>query len=515
MTDFDFKKKKRSGTTNEKKKTGVYLRVSTEEQAKEGFSIAAQREKLTHYAFANDWDIVDFYIDDGISGKNIKDRPDMVRLLQDVENGKVNNVLVYKIDRLTRSTKNLIELVEFFNDLGCDFNSIMESIDTSSATGRMFIKIVGIFAEFERENLAERVTFGYEQKTREGNYTNTHGVYGYDYVVGDGDLLINEQEAELVRRIYNLYLQGNSMNTITKMLIQEQVPTKRGGQWNSSTLRSILTNPLYIGSIRYGVDGRPTSFQVDNTRYPTILDEDTFLRAQAIMKRRRKYTPRSYPTENSYFLTFLVCDNCGSRLGAIQHMQKTKNGEVLRVNYYCNNHKTGQCNCMNMVQTKVEKAFIEYISQYDDFKADFGLVEQLKSTPEPVKSNEKIEIEISKLHKRLEALRALFATGEIKFEEYRGMSDIINNKIISLQKTITYQDEEEEYNISLEEAAAVIGNLKSNWVNLTNKEKVEFLTRFIDSIKIYNDKGSVKVSEIKFLTKQSEKKPPQYTKLLK
>ena len=88
----------------------------------------------------------------------------MVRLLQDVENGKVNNVLVYKIDRLTRSTKNLIELVEFFNDLGCDFNSIMESIDTSSATGRMFIKIVGIFAEFERENLAERVTFGYEQK---------------------------------------------------------------------------------------------------------------------------------------------------------------------------------------------------------------------------------------------------------------------------------------------------------------------------------------------------------------
>lgn len=515
MTDFDFKKKKRSGTTNEKKKTGVYLRVSTEEQAKEGFSIAAQREKLTHYAFANDWDIVDFYIDDGISGKNIKDRPDMVRLLQDVENGKVNNVLVYKIDRLTRSTKNLIELVEFFNDLGCDFNSIMESIDTSSATGRMFIKIVGIFAEFERENLAERVTFGYEQKTREGNYTNTHGVYGYDYVVGDGDLLINEQEAELVRRIYNLYLQGNSMNTITKMLIQEQAPTKRGGQWNSSTLRSILTNPLYIGSIRYGVDGRPTSFQVDNTRYPTILDEDTFLRAQAIMKRRKKYTPRSYPSENSYYLTFLVCDNCGSRLGAIQHMQKTKNGEVLRVNYYCNNHKTGQCNCMNMVQTKVEKAFIEYISQYDDFEADFGLVEQLKNTQKPEKNNEKIEIEISKLHKRLEALRALFATGEIKFEEYRGMSDIINNKIISLQKTITYQDEEEECDISLEEAAAVIGNLKSNWVNLTNKEKIEFLTRFIDSIKIYNDKGSVKVSEIKFLTKQSEKKPPQYTKLLK
>ena len=102
----------------------------------------------------------------------------------------------------------------------------------------------------------------------------------------------------------------------------------------------------------------------------------------------------------------------------------------------------------------------------------------------------------------------------ITFDEYRSMTDTLNNKIALLQSQITYIDEEEE-NISMEEAVEVIGNLKENWIYLTNKEKIEFLTRFIDSIKIFNDKGNVKVSEIKFLTKQSEKKPPQYTKLLK
>ena len=166
------------------------------------------------------------------------------------------------------------------------------------------------------------------------------------------------------------------------------------------------------------------------------------------------------------------------------------------------------------VQTKVEKAFVNYISQYDNFEVDFNLVEKLKSPSNTDDKNKQTELEISKLHKHLETLRTLFANAEITFDEYRSMTDTLNNKIALLQSQITYIDEEEE-NISMEEAVEVIGNLKENWIYLTNKEKIEFLTRFIDSIKIFNDKGNVKVSEIKFLTKQSEKKPPQYTKLLK
>ena len=121
--------------------TAIYVRVSTDEQANEGYSIRAQTEKLKSYSLLKEWDIFDIYADEGISGKNIVDRPAINRLIADVESGRVNNVLVFKVDRLTRSTKNLLELVELFEDCNCTFNSLTESIDTDSPSGRMFLKI--------------------------------------------------------------------------------------------------------------------------------------------------------------------------------------------------------------------------------------------------------------------------------------------------------------------------------------------------------------------------------------
>ena len=150
--------------------TGIYVRVSTEEQAQEGYSIRAQEEKLRDYARIKDWLVYKIYIDDGISGKNITDRPAIIEMIEDVKNGNIKNVLVFKIDRLTRSVADLISLVELFNGHECAFNSLTESIDTHSATGRMFIKILGIFAEFERENIAERARLGFERKAKEVKY---------------------------------------------------------------------------------------------------------------------------------------------------------------------------------------------------------------------------------------------------------------------------------------------------------------------------------------------------------
>ena len=114
-------------------------------------------------------------------------------------------------------------------------------------------KIIGIFAEFERENLAERVSFGYEQKTREGYYTNTNGVYGYDYDLKNHKLVVNELEKKLVERVFDLYLEGYSYFKISKLFNEENIPTKRNGHWAPSTIKQILSNPLYIGQVRYGL----------------------------------------------------------------------------------------------------------------------------------------------------------------------------------------------------------------------------------------------------------------------
>ena len=265
--------------------TAIYVRVSTEEQARDGFSIHAQMDKLTKYAEVNDWKIVDYYIDDGISGKSLKERPEVLRLIQDVKTAKVKNVLVYKLDRLTRSVKDLIYLIELFSDNNCTFNSQTEKIDTSNAVGRMFVKIIGIFAEFERENLAERVSLGYEQKTREGNYTNCNGVYGYDYVLGVG-LKINEEEAVVVKDIYRWYLEDNSMLAISKILQERDVPTKRGGVWRQSTIKSILTNPIYIGNVRYGLR-KKNKFEVPGKDIVPIVDREVFFKVQKKFDKKR------------------------------------------------------------------------------------------------------------------------------------------------------------------------------------------------------------------------------------
>ena len=256
-------------------KTGIYVRVSTDEQV-DGFSIKAQINKLTKYAESCDWDIINYYIDEGVSGKNLCDRAEVNHLIDDIKDGIINNVLVYKLDRITRSTKDLIYLIELFEKYNCTFNSQTEKIDTSNAVGRMFIKIIGIFAEFERENLAERISFGYEQKTREGNYTNCNGVYGYDYVNGYG-LVINKCESLVVNCIYNWFLDGVSMSEIVRLL--SDTPTKRGGVWRVSTIKSILTNPLYIGKVRYGIH-KSNKFVVDSNFVEKIITEDIFYKVQ-------------------------------------------------------------------------------------------------------------------------------------------------------------------------------------------------------------------------------------------
>ena len=276
--------------------TGIYVRVSTEEQVREGYSIRAQEEKLRSYANLKDWDIYSIYADEGISAKDIEGRPAIKRLIADVTSGKVNNVLVYKIDRLTRSTKNLIELIDLFNQYHCAFNSLNESIDTSSATGRMFLKIVGIFAEFERENLAERLRLGFERKAREGFSLCTHAPYGYHRAKGEKILTIVPEEAEVVRRIFHMFLHDDyTQHQIARTLNSQNISTKMGKIWSNGIIRQTLTNPTHIGKVRYSVKDESRYFESDG-EHDKILDEDTFYQVQdKLQKIRCIYDPYLHP----------------------------------------------------------------------------------------------------------------------------------------------------------------------------------------------------------------------------
>jgi len=214
--------------------TVAYCRVSTEEQAAEGFSIAGQADKLCVYAELHDLGEVTVVADPGLSGKNLE-RPGLQQVLHMVDEGHVANVLTWRLDRLSRNLSDLILLADRFGRAGVALHSFTEKIDLSSATGRMFYNILGSFAQFYREQLAENVRMVMQQAVRQGKWVNRPKT-GYDLV--DGELVPNEL-APVVRRIFTMRAEGAS---------QGKIAEATGVKY--STVLSILGSRIYLGEVQ-------------------------------------------------------------------------------------------------------------------------------------------------------------------------------------------------------------------------------------------------------------------------
>ena len=228
-------------------KTAIYTRVSTEDQAKEGFSLDAQLDKLRAYCKARGWVIAGEYVDDGYSGRNIK-RPAYQKMIGEMD--KWDMLLVIKMDRIHRNSKNFMLMMEYLKKEEKEFVSMTESLDTSTAMGRFVMDIIQRIAQLESEQIGERVYVCMEQKARtNGGVLGFNIPYGYNYV--DGKLLINDKEAKVVKNIYLCYIDGKSMGEIAKMLNMAKIPTKRGGFWAKKTISKILKNPVYCGYLRW------------------------------------------------------------------------------------------------------------------------------------------------------------------------------------------------------------------------------------------------------------------------
>ncbi len=358
----------------------------------------------------------------------------------------------------------------------------------------MFVKIIGIFAEFERENLAERVTFGYEQKTKEGNYTNCNGVFGYDYLVGKGKLKVNKNEAIYVKKIFNWYLDGESMVKIAKKLKDLNAPTKRGGHWNQSTIYSILTNPLYIGNVRYGV-GRKNGFEVSGKNITPIINEELFNSVSNLMKKRKKFHNKKYSSDDTYYFRVLRCSLCGGKYHARQQLQSGKK----YITYQCNGHNNNNCNAPGFSHIKIENAFINYLENIKDLEFDKSI---LKKEKKIIENNDTLDLQeqIEKLNKKKKDMTELFSTDEIDYDTFKEVKSVIDSKLEvlnnELDKINKYSNEEDLTNEEI--IKEVIVNLKNNFIHLNNHEKKMFLERFVKEIKVRKEGNDVKLDEVIF-----------------
>lgn len=279
-------------------KVAIYVRVSTDEQAKEGFSIPAQRERLRAFCESQGWEIVQEYIEEGWSAKDLN-RPQMQRLLKDIKKGNIDIVLVYRLDRLTRSVLDLYLLLQTFEKYNVAFRSATEVYDTSTAMGRLFITLVAALAQWERENLAERVKFGIEQMIDEGKKPGGHSPYGYKFDK-DFNCTIIEDEANVVRMIYRMYCDGYGYRSIADRLNELGVKPRIAKEWNHNSVRDILTNDIYIGTYRWGN-------KVVLNNHPPIISESLFRKAQKEREKRGVDRTRV----GKFLLTgLLYCGNC-------------------------------------------------------------------------------------------------------------------------------------------------------------------------------------------------------------
>lgn len=279
-----------------------YVRVSTENQL-ENYSIDEQVKRIEGFCLAKGWELLKIYTDGGFSGGNTR-RPALGELLEAVRTRRADAVVVYKLDRLSRSQKDTLVLIEDeFLAHGTDFISINESFDTSAPFGRAMIGILSVFAQLEKDQIAERFTMGRIGRSRAGLY---HGggnpPTGYDYV--GGRLLINEFQASQVREAYRRFLAGESLHAIAKSLAE-----RFGGSWSAAKVRCVLKNSVYAGKVKFAGE----EYQ---GKHEPLVSPEVFQAVQRLLPDgvRSRESPEKSPFRAQTLLSGLVfCARCGAR----------------------------------------------------------------------------------------------------------------------------------------------------------------------------------------------------------
>lgn len=495
------------------KKAGLYIRVSTEKQVEEGYSIAAQKEALSKFAINQGWDIFDTYADEGISGKNIIDRPEVRRLIEDIKKRLIDVVILYRFDRLTRNNRDTEDIINIIQEFGVEIFTISGgAIDVSTATGRFQIRINGAVAMLEREQTIERIKIALEQKVKEG-YTLASATtcYGYNRKKHDKNQTINKKEASIVKKIFTMYADGKSFTEISNILNLKQIPAKLNGVirknhktgkkytinsvWTPKTIKLILTNPTYIGKVRYHV-GKKDEF-ISNGNHEPIIDINLWNLVQDKIKRSHNKNRTNLPKEDVYYCGTLICGICGHKLTTNRTVRKNNKGEKKIFNgYRCPNREKNICTFLGVSHNKIEKCFNEFL----DNLLPLSNINQAKTL---YTSNHD---EINHLKKRINSLQEkkkhimdLFILNNITSQQLNYMNKQINKKV-ELLKTELIKEEQLD---NINNKKAIPSDLKTHWAMLTGQEKITFLNEFVEKIivkhqKSFNNKEILEIETILF-----------------
>lgn len=330
----------------------LYIRVSTSEQSEFGYSLAAQTEALMEYCKVNQWHVSEVYADEGISGKRADNRPALQRLLADAEQGKFQLALVWKINRLSRTALDLLELVEHLQRHNVALRSLTEHFETQTPTGQFTLHMMSAVGELERKTISENMRLGRQRKNRLGKYCGSR-ILGYDLETTEyhsarrqiTDLKINPQQAALVQHIFTLYAEGMGFKAIMNRLNHSGYTTKEGQAFSLNTVRKVLRNVVYTGKVRF-YNLEKQADEVVNGNHESIIPLPLW---EKVQQRLRKNSGRANKQVAHDFIlaSILRCPSCGSGMIGSYTTAKRKSGSIKRYIYYiCSRyHNKGKSTC--------------------------------------------------------------------------------------------------------------------------------------------------------------------------
>ena len=443
-----------------RKLIAIYCRVSTEEQSENGYSIDEQERLLEEWCKKMGYVIYKCYSDRGISGKNIKDRPALKELLSDAKAGKFDMVISWKINRVSRKLEDVLKIVNLLEKNNITFKSYSEPFETDTPAGRMQFQMMALIGEFERGTIAQNVKMGMIAKAKSGNWCGGR-VLGYDLVPnnspeeekkGKNKLEINEKEAEIVRFIFNEYSKGKGYKAITNKMNKLGYKTKKGNNFSVGSIRDILTNPVYIGEIRYNVrqnwsekrrrNINPNPIRVKG-KHEAIIDRELWDKVQLILESKKGKPSRIYDGE--YPLTgILRCPKCGAGMVISRTTNTLADGTKKRIAYYCcGNWKNKGTSVCNSNTIRVDKANEYVFKKIEELVSNEAMIKAVvkninKERKDKVKPAKRllgdIDKELEKLDKRKRKIFEAYEDDILTKEEFQTRKNELNEKIRILEE---------------------------------------------------------------------------------
>lgn len=408
----------------------IYTRVSTQEQATEGYSLGEQEERLKKYAEAMGWNVAQVFVDGGFSGGNIN-RPAMQSMIKAIKRHKTDIVLVDKLDRLSRSQFDTLYLIqEVFTKNNVAFVSRAEAFDTSSAFGRAMVGILAVFAELERERIKERMSEGREGRAKDGKWRGGKTPTGYDYNSMTGDLVVNPYEAEQVKMVIEMFQKRVPIYSIEKRMRAAGYKTKHG-DWNVSTIRTVIKSRVYRGEMMWHGNWI-------RANHEPIITEETWQKSQAILKERTKtfenYRPGRHYT--SPLAGLVWCGVCGGRY---HNRISGYNKDGVGRRYYTCYSRAGtdrsmvvDPSCRN-TNFRVEKLNEIVYSEIRKIKSQPLYINEIRDSVNHQDVIAEIEKRIVAIDNQISRLMDLYAVGSLDIGTIKGKVNALNDEKRALE----------------------------------------------------------------------------------